>query len=448
MVLHIDNRLLKLLTLFIFIAISVYRVGHSLSYTFPAHTEEVVDVEICGINELQGSGRHQEYINSTHFIRVYEGMICVSKVFLKNSHSEPPNPLLGAAYFPGSLVVTLDLLNRKVVEYVIVNLTTYGPSGKLVTKELYAATFTYRKISVKDLYEGLIMPKVKFLDSSGNVNLTFVVLAHEVLSYDSGTCTYVYRVLDEAALSFKSNYRVALDFWALVFEELLNLRVNIGIARLDIQLTIPLSCSGDLDEYLKLLKLINEVLTLSNEVIVFIEVPHPIIYRNESLIAVSIDNIIITSSEDVDVLIHEVGHVLGLVHPHISNDLRSHINTLFYESIMLASISSHRKRLSVGDFIGLAYSTSILLRQLNPTSYTRFKEYIDALLIDVEELSITLPFVVRVYVSNEVPKPILDILKEGFITLEVSGDGSVTTYLNHKLIKLLKTINTLISTQP
>lgn len=446
MVLHVDNRPLKLLALFIFIAMCVYRVGHSLSYTSPAHSEEVVDVEICGFNEIQSRGRYQESTNLTHIIRVYEGMICVSKIFLKNSYSEPPHPLLGATYFPGSLVVVLDLLNRKVVEYVIVNLTTYGPSGKLVVKELYAATFTYRKIGVRDIYEGPIIPKVKFLDESGNVNLTFLVLTYEVLSYDSGICTYAYRALNDATLLSTSNYRVALDFWSLVFEELLNLRVKVGIARLDLQLVIPLSCNGDLNEYIELLKLVNETLTSSNEVIVFIEVPHPITYRNESLVAVSIDNFIITSSRDVDVLIHEVGHVLGLVHPRVNNDLRSHANVLFHESIMLASLSNNRKRLSIGDLLGLAHSTSILLKQLNITSYIRFKEYVDVLLMDIEELSIILPLVMRVYVSNEIPKPISDTLKEGFITLEVSSDGFITIHLNYKLIELLKTIRTLVST--
>ncbi|MEM1709462.1 MAG: hypothetical protein QW820_00945, partial [Sulfolobales archaeon] len=176
----------------------------------------------------------------------------------------------------------------------------------------------------------------------------------------------------------------------------------------------------------------------NDDVIVIIEIPKPVEFNGEVLLALTIGRYIFLSLRNADLIIHEVGHTLGLQHPNISDFEESWVYSIFYESVMLKSSSSTYKKVTLGDLVGLARSLYVLE---GVRGREEFNKRLDNFGINVENLCVVLPVMRRAYLSKDIPEVILSIIMDGIVKFKVDVDGGVVDYeFNHKLLEMLKVI--------
>jgi len=179
----------------------------------------------------------------------------------------------------------------------------------------------------------------------------------------------------------------------------------------------------DVEDFLTYIRL---GLPNNDDLVVVIEIPKPVKVGDEVLLAFTYRNFIFLSKRDVSIIVHEVGHVLGLTHPLISEEW---LNTIFYESIMLKYSSSIMRRFTLGDFIGLSH---VLFLLEDGVGREQLINKLKEVGVDPENMCVILPMVKRTYIAKEIPKVLSSIISEGLVVFDVDVYGRLKS-INYSL---------------
>ncbi|MEM2443684.1 MAG: hypothetical protein QXK56_00295 [Sulfolobales archaeon] len=376
-------------------------------------------------------------INNYEIKRLCSGLICVSK-FVYDDYSGPPDLLLGRRYFYGAILDRIDLLNNSIKRIITINITTRNNDVLILSVEKDLGNFTYKEFCIGDYYEGIIKPAVKYL-SNNVIKLNVAVLNYEVLDCNPYGCLYHYtHSSNESSLDI---YEKAFSFWTSTIKYVLG--YNSTLKFIDnvyegFTIFLPHDEYGTIrfDEFHILWDFLSR--SVDSDLVIIVELPRPVKLRDSTLLAFTYGNFIFLSTRRVDVIVHEVGHVLGLQHPRISEVKDLWVSDIFHESVMLRTTLSRYKRISLGDLVGLARSI-YMLEDFN--TQRRLINYLSSLGIDVENLCIIVPVVRRVYPSTDIPEVISSFIKEGLAKFEVD-DGNITNLeINQYVVDIIRFIS-------
>ncbi|MEM2347757.1 MAG: hypothetical protein QW267_05710 [Sulfolobales archaeon] len=428
---------LLLIVALIVIMLSTYILSGGLLTTklLGMYSKKAVGFDICDHQTVMLDVWCDTLINESKIARVCNGLICVSKIIYED-RSEPPDLILGSKYFRGLIIDEVDLTNNKVSRIAVVNITTRNGDIQTLKLEKDLGVFNYSKFCLVNYYEGDIIPAVKYL-SNGVIKLRAAVLTYEDLGCDLGKCAYSYYVVPSGSLP--NSYIEAFDVWKSILELVFNYDTSIIFVDSPHFNNTILITESDRMVLEDVHSILNSLKGLFNDdVIVIIEIPKPVEFNGEVLLALTIGRYIFLSLRNADLIIHEVGHTLGLQHPNISDFEESWVYSIFYESVMLKSSSSTYKKVTLGDLVGLARSLYVLE---GVRGREEFNKRLDNFGINVENLCVVLPVMRRAYLSKDIPEVILSIIMDGIVKFKVDVDGGVVDYeFNHKLLEMLKVI--------
>jgi len=391
--------------------------------------------EVIGFNVCDSSFSDMScdvMVGAESIIRNCSGVVCISRIIYDDNYSEPPDIIFGRKYFNGGLIEYIDLKGYEVRRTVIVNITT-RTEAKLVSVEENLDEFVLRNVCISEFYEGIPTPQLNYLFNK-SIKLDLIILSPTKTYCNISGCQYSYHVLTNKSLL--SYYMEALDIWRLVLNKFFNYDL-ISVVRDDINIDFNVFISGDevvdVEDFLTYIKL---WLPSNDDLIVVIEIPKPARVGGEELLAFTYRNFIFLSKRDVSIIAHEIGHVLGLTHPLISEEW---LNTVFYESIMLKYSSSNRRRFTLGDFIGLSHILFLLEDGVRREQLTNKLKEVG---IDPENMCVILPMVKRVYVAREIPKVLSTIISEGLVVFDVDEYGGLKN-INYSLniLNILKVLS-------
>lgn len=428
---------LLLIVALIVVVLPLYMLSGGLLTTklLGMYSKEAVGFDVCDHQTVMSDASCDTSISESKIARICSGLVCVSKIIYED-RSEPPDLILGSKYFRGLMVDEVDLTNNKVSRVVIVNITTRNGSIQTLRLERDLGVFNYSKFCLVNSYEGDVIPAVKYL-SNGVAELRVAVLTYEDLGCNLSMCAYSYHVVPSELLP--SVYKEAFNVWKSVLESVFNYDTSITFVDNPHFNHTFLITENDKIELEDVHSVLNALRGLFNDdVIVITEIPKPVEFNGEALLAFTLGRYVFLSLRSADLIIHEAGHTLGLQHPNINDFGESWIYNLFYESVMLRSSSSIYKRVSLGDLIGLARSIYVLE---DLKGREELNKRLDDFGINAENLCVALPVMRRVYLSKDVPEVVLSIIMNGITKFRVNDDGGIADYeFNYKLLDMLKVI--------
>ncbi|MCS7108783.1 MAG: hypothetical protein NZ911_05240 [Sulfolobales archaeon] len=426
--------LLSMTFLVVLMIYSLFPNGFLTSRFINIYSREVVGFEVCK-HQIDMSNFNCTLLMGDHEIKkVCSGLVCVSR-FIYDDYSEPPDLIFGVKYFEGVVIYSIDLIRNNIRRVVTINLTRNNVIQTLsIEKNL--GDFTHKKLCIADFFEGIINPSIRYV-SDGVIRLNITLLTYEVINCSVHGCLYYYRQsFNESLLS---KYEKAFDVWTSIMRSLLGYNSIVKFingSRNGFTVFIPYREGGivEFNELHSIWNLLNEF--IDDNSIIIIEVPGPIKLGSDTLLAFTYRNLMFVGNRRVDVIVHEVGHVLGLQHPKVFNIEGFWVDDIFYESIMLKTSPSNCKRVSLGDLVGLARSIYVL------EDFDGREELIrnlSSLGIDADNICTIIPVAKRIYPSKDIPEVISSIIREGIARLDFSDDGDLVDYdLNYNTLKLLK----------
>jgi len=395
-------------------------------------------LEVSPVSKLESSGREvigfnvceqflknescEVIVGIDSIIRSCSGAVCISRIIYDDNYSEPPDIIFGRKYFNGGLIEYIDLNSYEVRRTVTVNITT-RIGVRLVSIEESLDKFVLRNVCISEFYEDIPTPYLNYLLNK-SIKLNLLILSPTKTYCNVSGCLYSYHTLtNESLLSY---YMEALSVWELVFGKFFNYDL-ISVVRDDIDLDFNIFITDDevidVEDFLTYIRL---GLPNNDDLIVVIEIPKPVKVGDEVLLAFTYRNFIFLSKRDVSIIVHEVGHVLGLTHPLISEEW---LNTIFYESIMLKYSSSIMRRFTLGDFIGLSH---VLFLLEDGVGREQLINKLKEVGVDPENMCVILPMVKRTYIAKEIPKVLSSIISEGLVVFDVDVYGRLKS-INYSL---------------
>ncbi len=399
------------------------------------HDKRVAGFKISENQPFISDANCSYLIGNSKIVRNCSGLISVSKL-IYDDYSEPPDIILGSRFFEGFILDEVDLTSNRIKRGVTVNIVTRNVGVQTLSQEWDLGEFTYNEFCLIDHYDGTIKPSIRYV-SSGVVELRVVVLTYDILSCGLGGCTYSYRVVPKELLP--DVYEEAFDVWLSIFKLVFNYNTSLAFIddqRFNYEFFISSNDKIGFKELHSFLSVLKGL--FSEDLIVIIEVPKPIKFNEDILIAFTYGNYVFLSLRRADIIIHEVGHILGLQHPDVNEFKEPWIYNIFYDSVMLKYSTGNYKKITLGDLAGLARSIYIL-------EGFRMREELDRKLselgINVGNLCVILPTLRRLYPSKDIPEVILPTIRDGILKFKVDDDGNINYYrFNYEVLAIIKAV--------
>ncbi len=423
----------------------------AITHALYQHQEENTTTSRHIINIIYNQSTRTRYhcsidLNSTHVIRTCWALKKPRLVVLDDNSTLNANSLrlyYGVTSINDTIIEVADLSRQVAYKY---RTACVGSLGCYV-KQLHNESFRYVKVDLWKYYPHILEPHV-FLEYSDNgISLKFMIIDYTLKNCNSNGCQYLFKPTSNT--SKISWYKNTLSVWCNVISIVYGVNCSIDIVS-DPESPGVEAVINERYDKLWLYTLTRRLYDLyyNGSYILIVELPRPISYSPMILgeWVPSYNTVVVANHYYMGfVVIHEVGHSLGLSHHNEVFRVPRWYNQLFqtntisgcYVSVM-ASIPQGKltryncsRTISAGDLYVLVVNLHSYLRG----KLARADEVLSEIGVWVENKSILLPLTP----SNSIPEPIASILARGVASIS-THDNNVKARFYPEVLELMKII--------